>query len=131
MDLVTFCLIVAVWQLMIGIPALIHPARFEKWFQAAREQDLLMRVVGCLWVVVPVLVLFEDASVKFDDVVEGVVQLMAWVTFIKCVIFCWWPQQLIDMPRKIYGEAKWWVDLLLCTFGGLFVAAALHLREIA
>jgi len=55
MDLVTFCLIVAVWQLMIGIPALIHPARFEKW----------------------------------------------------------------------------WVGLLLCTVGGLFVAAALHLREIA
>ena len=129
MDLVTFCLIVAVCELAIGIPVLIYPERAEKWMQSLLDQELVMRLIGCLWLTVGVLVLFEDASVGID--VEGLVRLMAWATVIKCLIFSWWPMSIMDMRKKIYGGVKWWVGALMCIVGGLMVAAALHLREIA
>ena len=129
MDLVTFCLIVAVWELAIGISILIYPDRAEKWMLSVRDQELVMRLIGCLWLTVGVLVLFEDASVGID--VAGLVRLMAWATVIKCVLFCWWPLSLMDTRKKIYGGVKWWVGALMCIVGGLMVAAALHLREIA
>jgi len=115
-------------QLLAGIPILMVPDRFGRWLASACKEDVLIRSMGYLWMVAAVLVLFENARVGTD--VEGLVRLGAWATAIKCLMLCWWPQQLMRMRQKIYGSrVNRVMGIAACTIGTLFIAAAVHLQD--
>ncbi|MEE2857880.1 MAG: hypothetical protein VX949_10845 [Planctomycetota bacterium] len=115
-------------QLLAGIPILVAPDRCDRWMASAYKEEVVIRSMGYLWLVAAVLVLFENARVGTD--VEGLVRLAAWATAIKCLMLCWWPQQLMRIRVKIYGNrVTRWMGFAACIMGSLFLAAAVHLQD--
>ncbi|MGE4614489.1 MAG: hypothetical protein AAEJ46_09145 [Planctomycetota bacterium] len=127
-DLITFSLMIGTFQLLFGIPILLYPDRCERWLASAYKEDVLIRSMGYLWLVAAVMVLLENSRVGTD--VEGLVRLGAWATAIKCLMLCWWPQQLMRMREKIYGSrVNRALGIAVCSVGALFIAAAIHLKD--
>lgn len=97
MTLPIFCLAVAVVELLCGVPMLVAPRRATAWLVRLLKEDALMRCASAALLVVAAAALLEDARVGTD--LAGVVRLLAWVTAIKCLVWCWaapWQRRLSE-----------------------------------
>ena len=128
MNLPTFCFIVGVFELLFAIPMLVAPRAMTAWVREFYAQEKLLRLVCALFLMLAVLVLVEDPSVGTD--VAGLVRLVAWVTAIKCLIFCWLPTAQLQFFDRLLSMS-WWsrvVGPLALAVGILFFAAGFALR---
>ena len=105
MTLESFCIIVGVYELMIGIPLLVRPLATGRWLQRAMKEDVLIGLFCLLFLTVAVLVLIQDASIGFDS--AGLVRLIAWLTAVECFLFCWWPGWAREIISWIDEEPLW------------------------
>jgi hypothetical protein len=90
MSLASFCVIVGVWECVLGLPLLIRPAATIQWIKDTLEDHTMTRLIGFFFLVISVLVLSEGARVGTDG--PGLVRLLAWMTGGKCLVMCWWPR---------------------------------------
>jgi len=104
MSLATFCIIVGIYEVMIGLPMVVRPAVTSRWFEGALKEDTLLRLVCYFFLVIAVLVLSEGAAISASN--EGIVRFLAWATAGKCIVICWWPQWVIAMKGWYWGKPK-------------------------
>jgi len=100
MSLDTFAVILGTYQLLIGIPFVAKPAGTIRWLERALEEDTLVRVVCFFFLVSAILVLKSDPTIGSDR--AGVIRLLAWITAIKCLLACWWPNAIVAMKRSFW-----------------------------
>lgn len=116
MALSAFAYILGVFELLVGIPLLFFPGRTMQWLLKLREEEVLVRGVGALFLTLSVLVLTEGVAVSLT--IAGIVRLVAWLTAVKCLITCWWPQRQLARMERIASIP------LLAPIVGLFAVAA-------
>ena len=102
MTLSTFALILAVVELLIGLPLLVAPRETADWLVRLSGKDIQCRLVGAVLLVICVLVLAEDASVDWS--VAGVLRLWAWLGAVKCLVLCWWPGWLENLAELMLAR---------------------------
>ena len=79
----------ALAELLVGIPLLVSPTKTAQWFDELKQADMVMRLIGGLFLLASTLVLSRNASI--DMTVAGLVHLFAWLVAIKSLTICWWP----------------------------------------
>lgn len=104
MSLATFCVIVGVYEILVGVPLVVKPAATASWFEDAMKNDPLLRLLGFFFLVISALVLVRGAAVGLDS--AGLVRLLAWVSAFKCFLLCWWPQQVIAMKDWYWNRPQ-------------------------
>ncbi len=100
MSLSTFAVILGTYQLLIGIPLVVKPAGTIKWLERTLAEETLLRVVCFFFLVSAILVLKNDPTIESDR--AGVIRLLAWITAIKCLLACWWPNAIVAMKRGFW-----------------------------
>lgn len=116
-------------ELLVGIPLLISPTKTAYWFNELKRADMVMRLIGGLFLLASILVLSRGASIGRD--VAGLVRLFAWIVAIKSLTICWWPswhhnvgQRMFSMPwlRSVMG-------LVAIVWGVLFLLAGILVQQ--
>ena len=111
MELATFAYTIGVIELIVGLPLLFYSKSTLKVFDKFFKDDFQMRFTGTLMAVLGSLVLVESYEVSLDP--EGLIILMAWLVFVKGLMYAWWPQPAVNMKKKFMkSEAA-------LTFGGI------------
>lgn len=105
MNLETFCIVVGVYEIMIGIPLLVKPLATGRWLEGAMKEDALLRAFCLLFLILAVLVLTQDASIGTDA--AGLVRLLAWATALECLVFCWWTKWARDITTWFCDQSRW------------------------
>ena len=124
MSLSTFCVILGVYEIILGIPLIVRPAATGLWIRGVVKEEILMRLIGFFFLVIGVLVLSEGTSVGTDS--AGIVRLLAWVTAIKCIFLCWWPRWFSALK-----DWYWRKPGLLRVFGVLATALGVWLLAVS
>lgn len=105
MNLETFCIVVGVYEIMIGIPLLVKPLATGRWLEGAMKEDALLRAFCLLFLILAVLVLTQDASIGTDA--AGLVRLLAWATALECLVFCWWTKWARAITSWFCDQSRW------------------------
>ena len=98
MTLSTFAFVLSAIELLLGIPLLLSPDKTGQWLLKLMRHDLLIRVVFAVFFTLACLVLVEGAAIGAD--VAGLMRLVAWLTALKCLLFCWYPRFNADLAER-------------------------------
>lgn len=90
-------------ELLFSTPLFLDPESSSKWMQHAMKEDLWMRTVGAIFVMLSVLTLKDNYVITED--LTGLLRFIAWVGGIKGLILCYCPQWSAEMKGQLYkGE---------------------------
>ncbi|MBU0766197.1 hypothetical protein KKF55_00190 [Patescibacteria group bacterium] len=92
MELHTFAYTIGIIELLIFIPMLVSGSKAVAWMQRFVANDLAIRSLGGVMVIIGVLVLVGDWSIGLDP--AGLIRLVAWATLIKGLFASWKPNVL-------------------------------------
>jgi hypothetical protein len=98
MTLSTFSFVLSALELLLGIPLLLSPGKTGQWLLKLMRHDLLSRVVFAFFFTLAFLVLTEGATIGAD--VAGLMRLVAWLTALKCLLYCWYPRFNADLAER-------------------------------
>jgi len=115
LNLETFCIVVGVYEIMIGIPLLVKPLATGRWLEGAMKEDALLRAFCLLFLILAVLVLTQGASIGTDA--AGLVRLLAWATALECLVFCWWTNWARAITIWFCDKAHWMRSLGILATG--------------
>lgn len=90
-----FCLVVGVYQIMIGFPLLVRPIGTSRWIEKACKDDVSIRAFCFFFVVLAISVLMENPAIGFDN--AGLIRALAWLVAIECFAYCWWSHELMGL----------------------------------
>lgn len=83
-------------ELLFGLPMLLSPQKTVHWMQKALKDDLWMRTIGALFLILCFFVLLENPDLgPLPTKMHGLVKLFAWMGALKGLLYCWYP----DLPR--------------------------------
>ncbi|OUU23641.1 MAG: hypothetical protein CBC13_04925 [Planctomycetia bacterium TMED53] len=99
-----FCLIVAGWEIAIGIPLLFRRQRFLQWLERVSHDTSKMRVFLGGWVAIGVAAVMGNPYPAWDLV--GILSLLAWVTSVKCAIGVIWTDKLIRISLSMMKKGS-------------------------
>jgi len=128
MDLSTFALLLAVIELLIGLPMLVAPSSTATWLTRLMKDDVQYRLVGAVLLAICVLPLVDSQAITFD--VAGIVRLVALLGAIKCLVICWWPSRQSRMAEAVIATSagRTFMGVAATAAGVLLLLAACHLR---
>ena len=115
MELSTFANTIGMLELLVGLPLVFYSKSFMKWVDKTMKEETLMRVIGALITVLGGLVIIDDYMITAD--MEGFVRLVAWLIFLKGILWTWYPQTAVKIKKK------WAKNDAVLTFGGLAAVA--------
>lgn len=115
MEITTFAYTVGVLELLFGLPLVFYGKQTMKWVDKLLKDELHMRVLGALLTVLGTLVLVNGYEIGTDA--EGFIRLLAWLVFLKGLIYAWWPATAARIKKK------WLKSEATLTFGGLIATA--------
>jgi hypothetical protein len=92
MELATFAYMLFVLELLVGIPLFLAPGKTVSFMKKFMKEDVLLRSVSALIVVIAALVLLENHTIGQDT--AGLMRLVAWIVLIKHILMCWWPDRM-------------------------------------
>jgi len=124
MSLAAFCIIVGVYEIMIGVPLVVRPVMTLRWLENALKEDTLLRLICLFFLIIGVLVLSRGTTIGIDS--AGLVRLLAWVTAIKCCFLCWWPQWVHGMIDWCWDKPK-----VMRLFGAFATALGVWLLKVS
>lgn len=123
MTLSTFSYSVGLIELLVGVPMLLYADATIAWFLNAMKQDVLVRALGVVFLLLCFFVLKENASIGTD--VAGLVRLFTWLGAIKSLLLVWFPERLLAVfARWLQHPAmRMSAGVLKCIAGVLFLLA--------
>jgi len=113
MELSTFALIIGILCLVFYAPLLVNGRAASQWMLGFMRNDVAVRSMGAVGIVITVLILRENYAVGTD--IAGLLRLVAWIGLIKGVVAAWWPQVLLIKCEKFLasdGSRLWDFDPL-------------------
>ncbi len=122
-----FCLIMAIWEISVGVPLLLRREPFLRWVEEFTQNTTKVRVLFFTWLVIGVLAISENPKPAWD--LNGILSLLAWVTTIKCAIGVFRSESLIRISVKIMKKAPPGIGILVLGIGGMLIYAYLLLQS--
>ncbi len=105
MDIATFAFILGVWEVLIGVPLLLRPRETFRWLSFAQDNnDVVVRLIGALFLVVALLALWQGMAITGS--VVGIVRLLAWITAVKCLMLVWCPHLMLQFRERLYPKSE-------------------------
>ena len=128
MPLSTYCFVLGVVELLLGIPMLVFPEATIRWYDRITKDDATIRVVGGIFLVLCVLVLIEDPAIGTD--VPGLIRLLAWLVALKSLVLSWFPHWQARVRRPILSKRPLRIlaGVAATGFGVLFLLAGTKLH---
>lgn len=129
MTLSTFSYTIGMIELLVGVPLLMYPDATIAWFLNAMKQDVLIRSLGVVFLLICFFVLKEDASIGTD--IGGLVRLVAWLGALKSLILAWFPERLLAVSERWlqHRALRASAGVVKCIAGILFLLAASALER--
>ena len=115
MELQTFAYTIGVLELIVGIPIVFYTKASMKWIDKFMKDDITLRIVGVIFTILSTLVLIEDHTVTAE--LDGIIRLLAWLLFLKGLMYAWWPQTAIQLKKQ------WIKNESMLTVGGAAACA--------
>ena len=123
----TFCLLIAIWEILVGISLLFYHQKFLQWVDRVSNDKAKVRVFLLGWVVIGVLALSRNMQPAWD--LPGVMSLLAWLTTVKCGLMMISPYGLISFSLSLIKKTTRWVGVFVLAIGGLLIYSFLALQS--
>ena len=123
MSLVAFSYLIGIVEILLGVPLIVAPDKTMKWMKKMMADDAISRITGGLFVVASALVLFEERQIGTD--VAGLMRLIVWITLVKTLVMCWWPQYNRNILNRfaVMPAFRYFFGFLATIAGFLFILA--------
>lgn len=112
MSLMSFSATLGIVFLLYGIPMVLQPKATSKWVLSVLKDDFHCRIIGTIFTVLAALTLMFNGYMIGSDP-EGLITLVALLTFAKGVMAAWFPAFAYDMKKR------WYANESLQIFGGI------------
>ena len=128
MSTASFAILLAILEVLIGLPLLVFPKATSDWLIRLTLEPILYRLVGMFFLILCALPLIDNPQITVS--LDGLIRLMAWWGAIKSLIICWWPHAHARLAERILSRRSAQVGLgaLAVMFGLLLFWAGLVLR---
>jgi Ca2+/H+ antiporter len=104
MDLITFAIIVALMELVVGLSLLLSPVRAMDRVCEILDNPALLSVIMYGFLAVSVSAIFRDG--EFEWKLRGVITCIALLTSVKALLYIWFPQKMASTHRRILRRDK-------------------------
>jgi hypothetical protein len=104
MDLITFAIIVALMELVVGLSLLLSPVRAMDRVCEILDNPALQSVIMYGFLTVSVSATFRDG--EFEWKLRGVITCIALLTSVKALLYIWFPQKMASTHRRILRRDK-------------------------
>lgn len=124
MDPEHFCLLVAIWEFLLGASMLVQRQDFLKRVERFTQDTTKVRWLMSVWLLIGALAVKENPYPAAG--LLGVLSILAWGTMIKCAMGVLWTAGLIQFSLGVMRGALLGIGCLqLMISGALFYAYSL------
>ncbi|MBT4692857.1 MAG: hypothetical protein HOB73_05900 [Planctomycetaceae bacterium] len=132
MDLITFAVVVALLEFVVGLSLLISPVRGMEVVREVLDNSSLWSVIMFGFLIVSVTAVVQDGEFTWE--LRGVITWLAIVTSVKALLYIWFPDQMQTMQgwflrrdKPLWTRCIAVLMLLFCAFLGWSAYAMLQL----
>lgn len=118
MDLITFAIIVALLEFVVGLSLLLSPVRAMERVWEILDNPALLSVIMFGFLTVSVSAVVQDG--EFEWGLRGVITWIALLTCVKALLYIWFPKQMEPMHRRFLPRDE---PLWTRCIGGLMLMA--------
>ena len=98
MDLITFAIVVASMEFVVGLALLLSPVRAMDRVWVVLDNSALLSVIMYGFLAVSVSAVVRDGEFKWG--LRGVITWIALLTIVKSLLYIWFPKQMESMQRR-------------------------------
>ena len=132
MDLITFAMVVGLFELVAGLSFIVAPAKALARVQEILDNDALTSVMMFGFLLISAVAVLREGVYTAD--LSGFLTLLAVVTVIKALIYIWFPSRMVASRRWFLREgrpmATRLIGMLMTGFGIFLFTAAYQLLEV-
>lgn len=99
MSLASFALVIGVFFYVFGFPLVFSDGTHLQWRRRLLKDENMLRLLGTALLMISVTTLRYHWRITADG--EGVVIVIAWITFIKALTMAWWPSKYSAYASKM------------------------------
>ena len=104
MDLITFAVVVALMEFVVGLALLLSPVRAMDRVWVVLDNSALLSVIMFGFLTVSVSAVVGDGEYKWG--LRGVITWIALLTSVKALLYIWFPKQMESMQRRCLRRDK-------------------------
>jgi hypothetical protein len=104
MDLITFAIVVALMEFVVGLALLLSPVRAMDRVWVVLDNSALLSVIMYGFLAVSVSAVVRDGEFKWG--LRGVITWIALLTSVKALLYIWFPKQMESMQRRFLRRDK-------------------------
>ena len=104
MDLITFAIVVALMEFVVGLALLLSPVRAMDRVWVVLDNSALLSVIMYGFLAVSVSAVVRDGEFKWG--LRGVITWIALLTSVKALLYIWFPKQMESMQRRYLRRDK-------------------------
>ena len=104
MDLITFAVVVALLEFVVGLAFLLSPVRAMDGVREVLDNSSLLSVIMFGFLIVSVSAVVRDG--EFEWGLRGVITGLAMLTIVKALLYIWFPKQMESMQRRFLLRNK-------------------------
>ncbi len=131
MTLSAFSLVLGVFFYVFGFPLVFSDDKYVAWLKKFVKDENSLRLFAVPVLAIAVTTLRHQWQISADG--EGIIVVIAWVTFVKGLVLAWWPAQTIRMKAKIHAfilsehSMQMFTGFVMVLLGALFTYLGLML----
>jgi hypothetical protein len=104
MDLITFAVVVALLEFVVGLALLLSPVRGMDRVREVLDNSSLLSVIMFGFLIVSVSAVVRDG--EFEWGLRGVITWLAMLTIVKALLYIWFSKQMESMQRRFLRRDK-------------------------
>ena len=104
MDLITFAVVVALLEFVVGLALLISPVRGLDGVRKVLDNSSLLSVIMFGFLIVSVCAVVRDGEFAWG--LRGVITWLAMLTIVKALLYIWFPKKMGSMQRRFLRRDK-------------------------
>ena len=104
MDLITFAVIVALMEFVVGLALLLSPVRAMDGLWEVLDNRPLLSVIMFGFLAVSGSAVVLDGEFEWE--LRGVITWIALVTIVKALLYIWFPKKMGSMQRRFLRRDK-------------------------
>ncbi len=112
-----FCLLVAMWEILVGSALLIGRDKFLRWAEKAMQNTAKTRFFISAWLAIGALAVSSNPYPAWN--LLGLLSILAWVTMIKCAVGVLYTDLAIKWSLVFMRKTPIGVGVVVLGIGGL------------
>ena len=104
MDLITFAVVVALMEFVVGLALLLSPVRAMDRVWEVLDNPALLSLIMFGFLTVSVSAVVRDGEFEWE--LRGMITWIALLTSVKALFYIWFPKQMEPMHRRFVPRDK-------------------------